>query len=420
MAHIGIVGGGIAGLHLALRLQGEGVPVTLYAEKTSAQHLAARLSNVVLRSAPTRARERALGVHHWDGVAPDLVRLRLSVTGPQGPRFAGVLDPPVHVVDMRIYWSTLLQDFIGRGGEVAYGPLTAADVDHLGGRHDLVIVASGRGSLCTLFPAIPRHSPYTAPQRLVVAGLFRGITYPDPCGFDVCISRGNGEILAFPLHSFEPGLTALGIEIIRGGGLDALRQQHYDSDPATFNALVLRLLREHAPALYQRVDESRFAAARAEDVCHVAITPVVRAAYRQLSSGTFAVALGDAHALMDPLTGQGANKASHAAWVVADAILEARRFDEDFCRQVDGRMCEYVLPVSDACNARLAPPPPHAVELLRAASVHQPIADAYADGFQHPDRFWAIVGSPERTAALLRDHGWNGTPPTARADAAAG
>ena len=64
-------------------------------------------------------------------------------------------------------------------------------------------------------------------------------------------------------------------------------------------------------------------------------------------------------------------------------------------------MCAYSVPVSDACNARLAPPPPHFVQLMQAASRHPEIANMYGDGFNHPDRFWTVASSPERTAALL-------------------
>jgi hypothetical protein len=63
------------------------------------------------------------------------------------------------------------------------------------------------------------------------------------------------------------------------------------------------------------------------------------------------------------------------------------------------------VPVSDACNTRLQPPAPHFRELLGAAARDQSLADLYADGFAHPDRFWAIVSSPERTAALLAERG---------------
>ena len=82
-------------------------------------------------------------------------------------------------------------------------------------------------------------------------------------------------------------------------------------------------------------------------------------------------------------------------------------------------MCECILPVSDACNARLRPPAPHAVQLLVAATRQQAIADIYAEGFQHPDRFWNILSNPSRTAALLREQGWQDAP-ARRADGAGG
>jgi 2-polyprenyl-6-methoxyphenol hydroxylase-like FAD-dependent oxidoreductase len=67
MKGIGIVGAGVAGLHLALYLQKHALPVTLYAEKTAEQQRSGRLANAAAHWANTRARERALGVNHWDG-----------------------------------------------------------------------------------------------------------------------------------------------------------------------------------------------------------------------------------------------------------------------------------------------------------------------------------------------------------------
>ena len=67
-----------------------------------------------------------------------------------------------------------------------------------------------------------------------------------------------------------------------------------------------------------------------------------------MSNARFAVALGAAHVLLDPVTGQGANTASHAACVLGEAIVTADSFDEAFCQRV----------VSDGCNARFEPPQP--------------------------------------------------------------
>jgi 2-polyprenyl-6-methoxyphenol hydroxylase-like FAD-dependent oxidoreductase len=115
MPRIGIVGGGVAGTQLGLFLRKHGIAATIYSEKTPAQHLAARLSNVVCRSGTTRARERVLGIDHWDELAPDLVQFVVTVNGPRPLEFSGALSPASHVVDMRIYWARLLDDFTAAG-----------------------------------------------------------------------------------------------------------------------------------------------------------------------------------------------------------------------------------------------------------------------------------------------------------------
>ena len=335
MPRIGIIGGGIAGTQLGLFLRQHGIAATIYTEKTAEQHRAARISNVVVRNGLTRARERALGIDDWDGQAPDLVRLNLTVNGPQPIRFSGALDPPSQVVDMRIYWARLLEAFASRGGDLVFGTVSSRDVEQLATQYGLLVVASGRGSLCNMFPRLPEHSPFDAPQRLVVVGICRGVRYPDPLAFDVVVTRGHGEILSFPMFSFEPGLTAFGIEAAHGGAFDRLVGLQRETERAQFEATLLDLLREYAPHLHARIDTSRFQVAGSRNIGHVAITPVVRRGYVCLSNGRLALALGDAHIVMDPITGQGANKASCAAWVLGEAIVGAVTFDEEFCRRVE-------------------------------------------------------------------------------------
>ena len=402
MTRIGIIGGGVAGLHLGLYLRSRDVDATIYTSKTGAQHRVDRLRNVVCRNGLTRQREEVLGVNHWDDEAPDLGELSISVPGPRPVTFAGTVTPASQVVDMRIYWSRLLDDFAARGGDVVAGAVHSSDLEAISTQFDLTVVASGRGSLSNLFPRLPDHSPFQAPQRVVVAALLRGVAYREPLGFEVVVIRGAGEILAFPMCSFEPGLTALGIEIVRGGPFTPLTTLHYDDAPGEVEAFILGLLREHATAIYARVDAERFEIARPLDIGHVAITPVARQACLRLSNGRVVMALGDAHVVMDPLTGQGANKASHAAWVVGAAIAEGGPYDEAFCANVERRMSPYALSVSDACNARLQPPPPHVQRLFAAATLRQTIADAYGHGFNHPDDYWRIVSDANRTDLLLQ------------------
>jgi hypothetical protein len=415
MTTIGIVGAGVAGLHLGLFLQKYGVTATIYTEKTAEQQLAGKLSNIVVRSAPTRARERFLGVNHWDDANLDLVRSNFYVGGARPFAFAGDLAPPAIAVDIRLYYARLLQDFAMRGGRVVIGALQAGDVQRLAAEHDLMVVASGRGSLATMFPRLAAHSPYRTPERLGVGGLYRGVSHSQSLEIDVVIIPGHGEFLIVPLYSFEPHLTALYIQIVRGGAFEVLRRMRYVDDPRGFDAAVLGLLRDYAPTTYARIDPSAFELARPLDLVHAAITPTVRRGYVQLPNGRFAVALGDAHVLLDPITAQGANTASHAAWVLGEAIRNSDAFDEAFCRRVEQRIWSYARPVAEACNARLRPPAAHVAELMVAAAHHKAIADAYANGFNQPDAFWEILSSPERTAAFLKQHAWWGIGATARA-----
>jgi len=63
--HIGIIGAGIAGLHLGLRLQRLGIACTIITDRTPEQVAAAQLTNIVVHWPTTLRRERALGVYHW-------------------------------------------------------------------------------------------------------------------------------------------------------------------------------------------------------------------------------------------------------------------------------------------------------------------------------------------------------------------
>ena len=63
--HIGIVGAGIAGLHLALYLQKHGVAATLVTDRRPEDYRDSRLINTVAHHHVTIAREDYLGVNHW-------------------------------------------------------------------------------------------------------------------------------------------------------------------------------------------------------------------------------------------------------------------------------------------------------------------------------------------------------------------
>ena len=399
MGRIAIAGAGISGLTLALRLQQQSVETTLYTDKTPEQIRAGRLLNLVARFEPTLARERDLGVNHWD--FPDFAMHAAHVEVVGMPiAFRGDLDRPARFVDFRIYLARLLEDYAERGGHVVVDPTPVTGALAAAAGYDLVVIAGGR-EVSGVFARDPARSPYDRPQRVLCAGTFRGIAFPDPLGLSFNISPGAGEVFQSPVFSFDGRVSGVLFEGIPGGPFERLVSMRYDDDPAAFEAEVLELFRFHAPSIYERVDPAQFGLTRPVDVLQGAITPTVRRGWIRLDSGTHAVAVGDAWVVNDPLTGQGANLGSHCAMVLADAILADVAYDELFCRQVEARMWEMAGPVTEWSNAFLQPPPDHVLELLGTATADKAVADALIGGFADPQAMWRRLATPERASAFL-------------------
>lgn len=409
MSNIGIVGAGVAGLNLGLFLRQHDIPVTIYTERTPVQQFGSRLPALVARAGHTRERERKLGVNFWDNGNNEFALVNFHVPGDQPLAFQGHLAQSMIAVDMRIYFGRLLEEFAARGGRVVVGELQVGDVSRLSVEHDLLVVSTGRAGLTDLFPRIDEHSPFTQPQRLITTGIFRGVSHTNPISASFTLVPEQGEIFEFPIYSFEPNVTGLGFEAIPGGVFEPLVGMRYEDDPAHFNATILNLLRTYAPAVAERIDPDRFGLTRPLDLLQGGVTPTVRRGYAQLGNGKYALALGDVHVVNDPITGQGANKASYTAWMLGEAIRDGATFDEAFCKRMDERIWAYTGPITTWSNIMLQPPQPHLFDLIVAAAQHQPIADAFARFFEQPLNS-EVMFTPERTAAFLQEHGWQGMP----------
>jgi 2-polyprenyl-6-methoxyphenol hydroxylase-like FAD-dependent oxidoreductase len=403
MTSIAIVGSGVSGLHLGLFLQQHDIPVTIYTDKTAEQIAAGRLLNTVAHHHHTLERERALGVHHWDAGEYGYVCHQHCIVGPPEPiRFRGDFQHPSSVIDYRLYLPRLMEDYEERGGQLMLGAIDAEGIDRISADHDLVVVAAGRAA-GAMFAPLRDKCPYDKPQRRLSVGIYHGIDYSEPKGVGVHMSLGNGELLELPITSREGFATALLFENIPGGDLEVLADLSYDDDPAGFERVVLQKLEQHYPMCFERVDPARFGLQAPRDLLQGALTPVVREDYVRLTSGTFALSMGDAHCVVDPVNGQGANSASYSAWVIGNAILEDLACDEMFCRRVARERQAFVHGVSDWTNMILNPQE-HVVSLLMAMAQNKSVCDAYTQNFNHPDRQWETVASPERSAAFIARH----------------
>ena len=403
MTSIAVVGSGVSGLHLGLFLQQHDVPVTIYTDKTAEQIANGRLLNTVAHHHHTLGRERELGVHHWDAREYGYGCHQHSIVGtPEPVRFRGDFAHPSSIIDYRLYLPRLLEDYLERGGDAVVSAIDAEAIERISEDHDLVVVAAGRG-IGGMFAPLPEKCPYDRPQRRLSAGIYHGVRYTEPKGVGVHLSLGHGELLELPITSRDGFATALLFENIPGGDLEMLADISYDEDPRAHDETVLRKLEQHYPMCFERIDTSSFCLQGPTDLLQGALTPVVREDYARLENGKFALAMGDAHCVVDPVNGQGANSASYSAWVIGHAILDDLAFDEQFCRRVARDRQAFVHGVSDWTNMILNPEP-HVVGLLMAMAQNKALCDAYTQNFNHPDRQWDTVATPERTAAFIARH----------------
>ncbi|PXY31335.1 styrene monooxygenase subunit StyA [Prauserella muralis] len=409
MDGIGIVGAGVAGLHLGLLLRRHEVPVTIYSDRTAEQLSGGRLPNTVAHHHVTVERERRLGVDHWDIGEYGYFGHHHYIGGPSPLRFPGFFAAPSRALDYRIYLPRLLEDFLSRGGGFEVRPVQPADVVTLSERHDLVVIASGRGSMGTVFPRRADRSPYDTPQRRLCAGLYEGVAPTDPKGVTMSISPGHGELLEIPMYSFAGHVTALLFEAVPGGDLEELADADHDEDPAAFHKLVLGKVEQHHPTVFERIEPGRFRLTSPQDLLQGSVVPTEREDYIRLPNGRYTVAVGDVHTVVDPVVGQGANCASYSAWELGQTILADQNFDERFCRKVARRRQDRVQSTSDWTNLMIrTPPPQHLLELLGAMSEHQAVADEFTDNFSYPERQWDVLATPERTRNHLARHGIGG------------
>jgi 2-polyprenyl-6-methoxyphenol hydroxylase-like FAD-dependent oxidoreductase len=121
----------------------------------------------------------------------------------------------------------------------------------------------------------------------------------------------------------------------------------------------------------------------------------------RLDNGTYAIAIGEAWVINDPLTGQGANLGSACAFLLADAIRSGPPFDEHFCRTAEATIWAAARSVTEWTKLSVQPPPPHVIDLLEIAATDERVAHAFLNNFNDPTAMWDSVATPEHVTAFL-------------------
>ena len=403
---IGIVGAGTAGLHLGLYLRQHGVDVTIYTDRKPADYRSMRLLNTVAHHAVTLDRETALGVNHWPAAKFGYHGHYYFIgVQPKPLQFYGDLQAPSRAVDYRIYQPRLMDDFLDRGGKIEFRDIRADEVSAISAKYDATVVCTGKGPFGQIFAHDASHSPFDRPQRALCVGLFKGIRERATRAVTMNFSPGAGEMIEIPTWTFNGLATALVIENIPGGDLEVLAKTKYEESPKAFLKLLLDKIRKHYPACAERIDEQEFDLANGPmDILQGGVTPTVRKSHVLLENGRLAIALGDVQTVVDPVLGQGANLASHAAWILGEEMVRHEVYDQRFIEHVDMRRQDRVLGATRWTNyllTSLKTMPTELQKFIGALSEHRALADAFTNNFNFPERQWDCFASPERMDAWV-------------------
>tara|TARA_R110000824_G_scaffold315042_1_gene502001 strand:+ start:23995 stop:25230 length:1236 start_codon:yes stop_codon:yes gene_type:complete len=396
MHNIGIVGAGIAGLHLALYLQQHGIGATIITDREPDDYASARLLNTVAHHSTTIERENLLGVNHWTNKDHHYYYHDHWLNVPEPLHFPGSFAKPSRAVDYRIYLPSLMKDFIERGGNIEYRSIGEDDIQPLVNRFDLLVVAVGKGPLGSLFEHNVDESPFQQPQRRLSVGLYTGVAHDEKKNTTLSITPGIGELLAIPTLTFEGMATAILFENIPGSALEATVTTKYDDDPAAFRQVILDALEKYHPGVYDRVDTTKFDLCQPLDVLQGGVVPTVRKTSVAFDNGKFAVAVGDVHVTVDPVNGQGANIASYSAFKLAEEIIKAPVLDHRFIERVDMARNDRCLAAARWTNLVMGPPSEEFQMLLGAMSQNAQLCDEFTENFNSPELQWDNLSSPAR------------------------
>lgn len=400
MRRIVVVGAGQAGLVLALGLRKHGYAVTVVTDRDAETIRAGRLISNQCVFHPALTRERALGINFWDGHAPEILGASFGLAG-DGPEPAvswqARFDHPAQSVDQRVKVSAWLTAFAEAGGEVRLGKVTPDGLDEYAREFDLVLVAAGRGpQFDSLFPRDDTRSPYREPQRTIgITYLVSGSDEPLPVypGLTFGLSQA-GELFGLPIQSVHGPVFGLGFFGVPGGPLDVWDDV---TDPDEHFDTAMTVLRKQFPWVVESLAGARPSGPL--DVLRGRVLPIVREPVGTLPSGAKVLAMGDAAVTNDPVAGQGANMAAHAAAVYERRILDHgdRPFDEAFLHAAFAEYWEKAQHATRLSNDLLAPPPDHVLATLTAAQTVPEVAHRFARIFENPADYAAWL-TDERIA----------------------
>src|SRR5437588_7309516 len=153
MKRIAIIGAGQSGLQLGLGLLGAGYQVTVYSDRSAKEIQNGRVMSSQCMFDSALETERDLGLNYWEQQCPKVEGIGFAVPDFVGGKvmdWAARLDNFAQSVDQRLKIPRWIAEFQKRGGKLQIEAAEIDDLERCARSHDLVIVASGKGTITQL------------------------------------------------------------------------------------------------------------------------------------------------------------------------------------------------------------------------------------------------------------------------------
>jgi hypothetical protein len=382
---ITVVGGGQAGVVLALALQQDGLNVRLVHDRSPD---AIRSGHVMSGQAMFQEAleiEARFGLNLWDDLVPRMVRTHCIISGePYGEKaieWTGGLDYPAQSVDQRLKVSVLIDAFVDRGGNLEIQRAGIGDLERYADDSALVIVAAGKGEVSKLFERDDSRSSFSTPQRSVALTYLHGVEEFPAGSITFMVMPGIGECIGYRALGLDGPCFILTFEGIIGGPMDSWGGL---SSPSEHFQHSLAIIEEFFPWQRERFNYAELTDDKGILSGHV--TPVVRKPVGVLPSGKLVLGMGDSLVLNDPIAGQGANNAAKCADTYHGRIIEraGRGFDRAWMEATFEEYWMRAKAGTDLSNMLLAPPPNGLIDLHERAQHEPAMARQLANGFARP------------------------------------
>lgn len=407
LPRIAIVGGGQAGLPLALALKRMKFQAHLFSDQTPMQIKNSRVTaSPVLFSTAMAMKNEMVGESLFKDPKTLNQDITVTIANEQGDvdiQWRGQTRGKFQWVDPRINNAVLMQRFENLGGRIHYSQVTHEKLNEISHDFDLIVVAAGRASILNqLFPRKEELCEFNTPQRTLALQLVKNIKLADsnhfPQGVRTSIIPNLGEFF------YTPGQNgyAMLIEGIPGSDFDCFNQP---LSPQEHITLVKKIIKEKAPWEYPYCENIELIDSKA--YLTGSITPTIRESILELDNGTFAIAIGDAKVLFDPIAAQGANHAIRMAYYTLQKLREdfsCFRDRQTLQQIMDDFWNGYGSFANEWTNMMLKPVASHILDAFKAAENSPEIANGIVNGFDDPKDTLSWLKGPETTEKFIQDN----------------